>query len=77
MYLTERITIDEQICNGKPTIRGMGITVKTILEFLLAGDSRQEVLNQYPALEEEDIDACINFMLDLADHKHTVRPIAA
>lgn len=54
-----RITIDSAICNGKPTIRGKRITVQTILEFLSAGESREEILRQYPSLEEEDIDACL------------------
>jgi uncharacterized protein (DUF433 family) len=56
-----RITIDPDICNGKPTIRGKRITVQTILEFLSAGEDREEILRQYPSLEEEDIDACLAF----------------
>lgn len=60
-YLTDRITIDEKICNGKPTIRGKRIAVQTILEFLSAGDSAEEVLNQYPSLTADDIKACLQF----------------
>lgn len=75
-YVSERITVDERICNGKPTIRGMSITVKTILEFLFAGDSREEILHQYPDLEPEDIDACLQYALELADHPHSVHPIS-
>lgn len=56
-----RITIDPSVCNGKPTIRGKRITVQTILEFLSAGESREEILRQYPSLENEDIDACRAF----------------
>ena len=59
-----RITIDEKICNGKPTIRGKRITVQTILEFLSAGESIEEILNQYPTLEREDISACFEFALN-------------
>jgi uncharacterized protein (DUF433 family) len=58
-YLAERITIDDRICNGKPTIRGKRITVQTVLEFLNAGESNEEILHQYPALEQEDIKACL------------------
>lgn len=58
-FVSERITIDENICNGKPTIRGKRITVQTVLEFLSAGESVEEVLHQYPSLEREDITACI------------------
>ncbi len=59
--INNRITIDEKICNGKPTIRGKRITVQTILEFLTAGESFEEILNQYPTLEREDISACLEF----------------
>ncbi len=59
--LIDRITIDESICNGKPIIRGKRITVQTILEFLSAGDSTEEILKQYPTLEYDDIRACLRF----------------
>ena len=59
--LLARITIDREICNGKPTIRGKRITAQTVLEFLSAGESREEILRQYPSLEPEDIDASIAF----------------
>jgi uncharacterized protein (DUF433 family) len=57
----DRITIDPALCNGKPTIRGKRIMVQTILEFLDAGESREEILRQYPSLEDGDIDACLAF----------------
>ena len=60
-YLAERITIDPDLCNGKPTIRGLRITVQTILEFLGAGESENEILKQYPSLEKDDLIACIKF----------------
>ena len=43
-YIADRITIDDKLCNGKPTIRGLRITVQTILEFLGAGETKEEVL---------------------------------
>jgi uncharacterized protein (DUF433 family) len=52
-----RITIIDGICNGKPTIRGMRITVQTVLEYILAGDSDKEILESYPFLEKEDLEA--------------------
>ena len=61
-YITERITIDEKLCNGRPTIRGKRITVQTVLEFLSAGESTEEILKQYPSLEIEDIKACLEFV---------------
>ena len=60
--LLARITIDPQICNGKPTIRGKRISVQTILEFLSAGDSAEDILYQYPSLEAQDIEACLHFI---------------
>ena len=60
-----RITIDPSICNGKPTIRGKRITVHTILEFLGAGDTEADILQQYPSLEPEDIRACQRFAAEL------------
>ncbi len=60
-YLTERITSDPDLCGGRPTIRGMRITVQTVLEYLAAGDSKEEIVAGYPWLESEDIDACLDF----------------
>ncbi len=57
----ERITIKPDVCNGKPTVRGMRITVETILQFLSAGDDVETILEAYPFLEKEDIQACIAY----------------
>ena len=75
-YITDRITIDSDLCNGKPTIRGKRITVQTILEFLSAGDSREEILEAYPSLESEDIDACLRFASKLMENHYDIRPTA-
>jgi uncharacterized protein (DUF433 family) len=64
----KRITVDPEVCNGKPTIRGKRITVQTILEFLGAGEDREEILRQYPSLEPADIDACVAFAAGLMGH---------
>jgi uncharacterized protein (DUF433 family) len=50
-----RISISPDICNGRPVITGTRITVQTILEFLGAGDSVEDVLEEYPSLTAEDI----------------------
>ena len=75
-YLDGRITIAPDLCNGKPTIRGKRITVQTILEYLSAGESEEEILNQYPSLEKEDIHACLAFVSKLMDHKYALQEIA-
>ncbi|HEX9945119.1 MAG TPA: DUF433 domain-containing protein [Thermoanaerobaculia bacterium] len=74
--LEDRITIDPAVCNGKPTIRGKRITVQTILEFLSVGESREEILRQYPSLEDEDIDACLAFAAKLMGHNYVIERIA-
>ena len=71
----DRVTIDETICNGKPTIRGKRITVQTILEFLSAGDSFDDILAQYPSLEREDLVACLEFATKLMGRNFVIRPI--
>jgi uncharacterized protein (DUF433 family) len=76
-YLTDRITVSEGLCNGKPTIRGMRISVQTVLGFLRAGDSKAEILEAYPLLEPEDIDACLDYAIHLADRQIVVKPLAA
>lgn len=73
-YLTERITIDPGLCNGKPTIRGKRITAQTILEFLSAGDTSEDILSQYPSLEQEDISAVLQFAANLLGRQYTVYP---
>ena len=75
-YISDRITIDDKICNGKPTIRGKRITVQTILEFLSAGETKEEILKQYPSLIIEDIDACLKFASDLMGRNFTIKTVA-
>jgi uncharacterized protein (DUF433 family) len=74
--LNERITVNPDICNGKPTIRGKRITVQTILEFLGNGDSIDEILENYPTLEREDIYASLQFASSVVDNKYVIEPIA-
>ena len=75
IYISDRITIDEKICNGKPTIRGKRITVQTILEFLSAGESAEEILKQYPSLEREDITACLEFASTLMKRNFVIKSL--
>ena len=72
----DRIIIDENVCNGKPTIRGKRITVNTVLEFLSAGDSAKEILKHYPSLEKEDISACLKFAAELMNKNFIIKPVA-
>lgn len=70
----DRITIIPGLCNGKPTIRGLRITVETILGFMAAGDSRDDILAEYPLLEAADIDACLAFASRMASRRYAVDP---
>ena len=65
--LIKRITIDPKICNGKPTIRGMRITVSTLLEYLVAGETPENILKAYPTLEMDDIKASLEYAKRVAD----------
>ena len=53
--LLGRITVDPEVCGGKPCIRGMRIRVSDVLDLLASGASRQEILADYPYLEKEDV----------------------
>ena len=57
--LLERITFNPQVLAGKPIIRGLRISVATILELLAKGASTEEILEDYPELELEDIQATL------------------
>ena len=59
--MNERITVDPQICHGKPTIRGLRYPVEMILELLSAGMSTDEILVDYEDLEREDILAVLSY----------------
>ena len=63
--LSERITMDSNICHGKPCIRGLRYPVENILEWLSAGMSVEEILADYEDLEREDIMAALAFASDL------------
>lgn len=59
--LLDRITINPDICHGKPTIRNMRYTVELILDLLSSGMTPEEILADYSALEQEDIKACLAY----------------
>lgn len=73
----DRIYIDANICNGKPIIRGKRITVQTIMEFLSAGETYEDILQQYPSLELEDITACLRYATELMNHSFVIKQAVA
>ncbi len=64
--LLSRITIDPNICHGKPCIRGHRIWVSLILDFLAGGMTPEEILADYPGIEKADIRACIAYGAEMA-----------
>lgn len=73
--LADRITIDPEICHGKPCIRGMRWPVEVILDLLGSGMSIEEILNDHQELEREDILAALNFA-KLYLKGHSIKDVA-
>ncbi len=66
--ITARITIDPNVCGGRPCIRGLRVRVKDILDMLAGGATRDEILADYPYLENDDITAALEFASKATDH---------
>jgi uncharacterized protein (DUF433 family) len=74
--LLKRITINPDICHGKPTIRGLRYPVENILELLASDMTHAEILEDYEDLEEDDLKACLLFAAHLAKVKNISRLVA-
>ncbi len=72
--LLARISIDPTVCFGKPCIRGHRIWVSLILDLLAAGWTLQDVLNDYPDLEEADVLACIAYGAEMSRERYVDIP---
>ena len=68
MALLDRITINPNVCGGRPCIRGMRVRVKDVLDLLAAGVPEQEILADFPYLERDDIRAVLEFAASQSDH---------
>jgi uncharacterized protein (DUF433 family) len=68
MKYLERITFNPKQCGGRPCIRGMRIRVKDVLDLVAARVPEAEILADYPDLEPEDIQACIEYAAAQLDH---------
>lgn len=66
--LAERITVDPEQCGGRPCIRQMRIRVTDVLDLLAEGLTPEQVLEEFPDLESEDIGACLRFASRRLDH---------
>ena len=67
-YLAERITVDPDQCGGRPCIRGMRIRVSDVLDLLASGLSPEQVVEDLPDLDLEDVRACLRFASHRFDH---------
>jgi uncharacterized protein (DUF433 family) len=74
--LINRITISSEICQGRPTIRNTRYTVDLILDLLSSGMKESEIIDDYPALEINDIKACLAFASKLSKVKSINRVVA-
>lgn len=74
--LLARITLDPQICHGKPTLRGLRYPVESVLEWLSAGMTTAQILSDYPDLEVDDIRAVLAYAARLSRIKR-IEPLAA
>ena len=70
--LLDRITVDPDVMVGKPTIRGLRITVEQILKALAAGVSTDDLLSDYPMLEHEDIKAVLLYAASLVEEEKLI-----
>lgn len=73
--LLSRISIDPNICFGKPCVKGTRIWVSLVLDFLASGWSVQDILNNYPGLEKEDVLACIAYGAEMARERYVDIPL--
>lgn len=71
-----KIVVDPNICNGLPTLEGTRITAQTVLEFLSAGDTVEDVLAEYPTLVREDVLACLAYSARLLKHHFALEAVA-
>jgi len=65
----QRITINPEVCGGKPSIRGLRFPVSRLLGLLASGETQESILKSYPYLELEDIQEALNYAAFLADEQ--------
>jgi uncharacterized protein (DUF433 family) len=61
-----RITVDPKVCGGQPCVRGLRIPVALVLKHLAAGQTPQQIVEEYPELEPEDVLECLRYAAWLA-----------
>ncbi len=67
-YIAERITVNPRQCGGRPCVRGLRFRVTDVLDLLAAGLLPEQILEEHPDLEAQDIAACLRFASQRLDH---------
>lgn len=75
--LLQRISIDQNICFGKPCIRGTRIWVSLLLDLLADGMTIEEILNEYPQLTKDDVRAAIAYGAEMSRERYVELPAEA
>ena len=73
--ILKRISIDPRVCGGKPCIRGHRIWVSLILDFLASGSSFDEILENFPGIDIEDVRACIAYGAEMSRERYVELPV--
>ena len=71
--MNERVSIDPKVCHGQACVKGTRIPVHQIVHMLANGDTMDDLLREYPSLQQEDILACLDYAASLAEEE--VAPI--
>ncbi len=74
---SERITIDPNVCNGKPVIRGTRIAVQSVIEYLSNGDSVDDIVEHLPGITHEDVYAALAYASNLMSRNFVLEPVGA
>ena len=72
MEFIDRITLNPQVMGGKPCIRGMRVTVGTVVGLLASGQTQEQILKSYPYLEEEDLRAALSYAAWRSEEKEVL-----
>ncbi len=75
--MNPRLSIDPNICHGKPVVRGTRVMVSSILGALGAGDSIEDVLSDYPNITREDVEAALEFASRLSNYETSAYEVPA
>ena len=70
------IVIVPDVCGGKPVFEGTRITAQSVIDFLAAGDSTDDILEAYPTLEREDVLAALRFSSRMLQHEFSFQTVA-